>query len=224
MASVDTEGLSGRLRTALWLIPVRRLAQKYLSRPIFFARYMFVLWHWEHVGALREAVRRQFTHSWVTDVTVVAKPLIGESSGAWPFLPRCDIHADAPLTLVVWHKDQQALIMSGWIEGGRLFIRQLQGAKKIKLHRTLYMKWPELFMASCQEAARTANLKEVRLIPSSRCLVTIESTDDAQEKQRIEALVRERLLTTYDQTAERLGFAQTSRWHVWHNPAYRAPK
>ena len=211
------EGLAGRLRAVLGWNALRARVRRYLTWPLYLARYALAVRHWDQVRSVREAIRRQFSHKWVTGVIVAAKPLRGESRGVRPFWPRCDIHSDAPVTWIVCHEDQQMLMMSGWIEDGCLFIRQLQGAKKVRLHRSLYMKWPRMLVAASQEAARASNLREVRLMTSARCRVTLPPSS-AQVKEVIE----ERILETYDRTAERLGFAEEGRWHVWRNPEYRA--
>ena len=111
------------------------------------------------------------------------------------------------------------LMMSGWIEGDRLFIRQLQGAKKVRLHRSLYMKWPRMLVAASQEGARASNLKEVRLVVSSRCRVSLPPSST-----QVREVIEGRILDTYDRTAQELGFVEEGRWHVWRNPEYRAAK
>ena len=193
---------------------LRRLLGSARWRLRFFCWYVNAVFRARTLGHLLAASKRAFSHPWVSNVTIVLQARPGLSE-------RCHVSVDAPIVIVVWHGDRQALFLACHIVGKSLTIEQLQGSAGMNVPRDL--AWTTRCVAACQEVARAMNLHQVRIARAESLLafrspsVTAETQEAFEE---VRARIRTSLVRRYNESAEQLGFTPGKRYSVWRNPHF----
>jgi hypothetical protein len=193
---------------------LRRLLGDARWRVHFFGCYVIAASRAKTLDRLLGASQRAFSHPWVSNVTMVlqSQPGFGE---------HCQVSVDAPIVIVVWHGDRQALFLACRIVCKTLTIEQLQGSFGVNVPRDL--AWTTRYVAACQEVAQATNLRQVR-IARAEFLPTFRNpsvkANSREEFEDLRARIRASLIRRYDESAEQLGFARGKRYSVWRNPNF----